>query len=60
MAQHPIGDPVNGKDDYWETYLVNQVYAGAPGFLPLEEIAGGTAGKAVAYADWTTLDPSWP
>ena len=54
-AHHPIGDSTNGTDDYWQTYVVNQVFLSA-----FPELPNGTAGKAVGYADWTTQYSAWP
>jgi hypothetical protein len=60
VANHPIGDPLNGHDDRWQAHIVNQVYQGLPAFVELDEIPTSAVGKSVGYADWTTLDPSWP
>lgn len=60
VASHPIGDPINGQDDYWQTYVVNQVYNSVPAFVAFDELSDGTPGKAVAYTDWTTKNVNWP
>jgi hypothetical protein len=59
VAKDPLDDPVNGHDDLWQGYVVNQVYGGTPAFVPLIEVPG-PVGKALGYADWITLEPSWP